>query len=61
MTLYILVTTGSLVYLTQIVGHFLLATSSCSWANSFSCLHLIATVVVMPSVVMLGSLHSQWK
>jgi len=61
MTLYILVTTGPLVYVTQIVGNFLLATSSCSWANSLSCLHLMATEVVMPSVMMLGSLQSQWK
>jgi len=40
-TLYILVTTGSLVYLTHIVGHCLLGASSWSWANSVSCLHLI--------------------
>ena len=40
-TLYILVTTGSLVYLTHIIGQFLLAASSWSWAISLSRLHLI--------------------
>jgi hypothetical protein len=40
-TLYILVTTGSLVYLTHIVGHFLLAASSWSLAVSVRHLRLI--------------------
>jgi hypothetical protein len=40
-TLYILVTTGSLVYLTHTIDHFLLAASSWSCAISVSRLHLI--------------------
>jgi hypothetical protein len=60
-TLYILVTPGSLVYLTHIIGHFLSAASSLSWAISLSHLYLICCGVCYVSSHDAGQSLSQWK